>query len=459
MSNAAILIVDDEPDIRKLLALTVRKLGLEAFCAEDLAGARSMLGQRDFQFCITDMKLPDGNGIELIEHIQQHHQNLPAAVITAYGSMDVAVDAMKAGAFDFLTKPVDLERLRSLIDNALRLAPREAPEFPERSQLLGESAPIAAVRAQIAKLARSQAPVYICGESGSGKELVARMIHANGPRANKPFIPVNCGAIPAELMESEFFGHRKGAFTGAVADKAGLFQAAHEGTLFLDEVADLPVPMQVKLLRAIQEKAIRPVGVEQEIAVDVRILSATHKDMAAEVDAERFRSDLYYRINVIELRVPPLRERAEDIPGLAESCVARLAGEYRTAVPRLEDDALQALCAYEFPGNVRELENILERAFTLCEGNRIRAADLQLPRTADGNGNASASALVQTPAAPGTPAYDPEQQSLESYLEDIERRAITAALEHERWNRTAAARRLGMSFRSLRYRLKKLGIE
>nr|MBP8927030.1 sigma-54-dependent Fis family transcriptional regulator [Pseudomonadales bacterium] len=360
MSSPAILIVDDEPDIRELLAMTIRRMGLEAFCAENLDGARRQLERRPFDFCLTDMKLPDGSGLELIRHIQQHHAGLPVAVITAYGSVDLAIESMKAGAFDFLSKPIDIERLRALVSNALRLNVADKLHYPEQVQLLGKTEPVAHLRQQIIKLARSQAPVYITGESGTGKELVARLIHANGPRASQSFVPVNCGAIPAELMESEFFGHRKGSFTGAISDKQGLFQAAHGGTLFLDEVGDLPLAMQVKLLRAIQEKTIRPVGAEQEIRVDVRILSATHKNLAAEVEDGHFRSDLFYRINVIELCVPSLRERSADIPLLADFCVRRLATDYGIAVPRLHEDALDALQAYGFPGNVRELENVLE---------------------------------------------------------------------------------------------------
>ncbi len=456
MSSPAILIIDDEPDIRELLAMTVRRMGLDAFCAESLDGARRMLEKRRFDLCLTDMKLPDGTGLQLIEHVQQRHEGMPVAVITAFGSVDLAIESMKAGAFDFLTKPIDLERLRTLVTNALRLGAAEATlQCPDQVQLLGDTEPMVHLRQQIVRLARSQAPVYITGESGTGKELVARLLHANGPRAPGPFVPVNCGAIPSELMESEFFGHRKGSFTGAVADKQGLFQAAHGGTLFLDEVADLPLPMQVKLLRAIQEKAVRAVGSEQESRVDVRILSATHKDLAQLVEQGLFRRDLFYRINVIELRVPSLRERAADIPLIAGACVRRLAGEYGTAAPRLHEDALRALAAYAFPGNVRELENVLERAFTLCDGNVIRAPDLRLPGTGP--------AAAQPAAQPAMPAQEVQTElpdvPLEEYLEGIERRAIMRALELERWNRTAAAKRLGMTFRSLRYRLKKLGID
>ena len=365
-------------------------------------------------------------------------------MITAYGSLDTAINALKAGAFDYLTKPVDLARLRELVSTALRLSSPSDIEAPVDDRLLGDAPPMRTLRSQIGKLARSQAPVYISGESGSGKELVARLMHEQGPRAEKPFIPVNCGAIPSELMESEFFGHKKGSFTGAIEDKQGLFQAANSGTLFLDEVADLPLPMQVKLLRAIQEKAIRAVGGQQEMIVDVRILCATHKDLAAEVAAGRFRQDLYYRLNVFELRVPPLRERREDIALLAERMLGRLAEGGATRV-KLSSEALEKLKSYRFPGNVRELENMLERAYTLCENEQIQASDLRLSESSN--------------CAEAGDVSLAEISNLEDYLESIERKLIMQALEETRWNRTAAAERLGLTFRSLRYRLKKLGID
>ena len=444
MSPQKALIVDDEPDIRELLEITLGRMKLHTLSARNLKEAREHLARERIDLCLTDMRLPDGTGMELVQYIQQRHPQVPVAMITAYGSLDTAINALKAGAFDYLTKPVDLSRLRELVNTALRLQATSA-ERPVDSRLLGDSPPMKALRKQIEKLARSQAPVYISGESGSGKELVARQIHDLGPRADRPFVPVNCGAIPGELMESEFFGHRKGSFTGAIEDKQGLFQAANGGTLFLDEVADLPLSMQVKLLRAIQEKAVRPVGGQQEVAVDVRILSATHMDLAAEVAAGRFRQDLYYRLNVIEQRVPPLRERREDIAVLAESMLQRLAEGSGQPPARLQPDALDKLRGYRFPGNVRELENILERAYTLCEAEIIRASDL---RFAD---------------APGAP--DPgvaglaQVTDLEEYLENIERTLILQALEETRWNRTAAAQRLGLTFRSMRYRLKKLGLD
>lgn len=446
-ARQTILIVDDEPDIRELLEITLGRMKLETRSARDVKEAREWLARESFDLCLTDMRLPDGTGLELVQFIQQRYPQVPVAMITAFGSLDTAINALKAGAFDFLTKPVDLPRLRELVGTALRMpAPVPVDKEPSIDQrLLGDSPPMLALRKQIGRLARSQAPVYISGESGSGKELVARLIHEQGARADRPFIPVNCGAIPAELMESEFFGHRKGSFTGATEDKPGLFQAAHGGTLFLDEVADLPLTMQVKLLRAIQEKAVRAVGGQTENVVDVRILSATHKDLAAEVTAQRFRQDLYYRLNVIELRVPCLRERREDIPLLAHSVLARLAQGSGLPPVQLSPAALETLKSYRFPGNVRELENMLERAYTLCEDDRIEAGDLRLSETA-------------TSKEAGEPSLA-QIDNLEDYLESVERKLILQALEETRWNRTAAAQRLNMSFRSMRYRLKKLGLD
>ncbi len=437
----AALVVDDEPDICELLALTLRRMEVAVDTAGDLAEARRRLAGRRYALCLTDMRLPDGDGLELVAHIQRHHPETPVAVITAHGNVETAVEALKRGAFDFVSKPVDLATLRKMVASALRLAPGRRPRGAAGLELLGRSPAMERLRAMIRKLARSQAPVYISGESGTGKELVARLIHAQGPRADRPFVPVNCGAIPAELMESELFGHRKGSFTGAVGDKEGLFQAAEGGTLFLDEVADLPLAMQVKLLRAIQEKAVRPVGSPREVPVDVRILSATHKELGELVAQGAFRQDLYYRINVIELRVPPLRERREDIPLLAEHILGRLAGPGEA--PRLGAEALARLQAHPFPGNVRELENVLERAVTLCEGEEIQPEDLQL----DPPGPAPAGAEPELPLP------------LDPYLEAKEREVILKALERTGHNKTAAARLLGLSFRSLRYRLKKLGLD
>lgn len=446
MTSPLVLIIDDEPDILELLDLTLKRMNLATQSATTVAEARALLGNHRFDLCLTDMRLPDGDGMEIVRHIQQNCAETPVAMITAYGSLDTAISALKAGAFDFLTKPVDLKRLRDLVENALRLNRPAQSVAVEQSDdpILGKSPAIVQLRAQIAKLARSQAPLYISGESGSGKELVARRIHGLGPRANHPFVPVNCGAIPSELMESEFFGHRKGSFTGATADKPGLFQAARGGTLFLDEVADLPLAMQVKLLRAIQEKAVRPVGTQQEETVDVRLLCATHKDLAVEVAEGRFRQDLFYRINVIELSVPPLRQRREDIPLLASHILKQLAQRAGLPVPRLTAACLEQLCVYRFPGNVRELENMLERAFILAEGDVIDAPDILLSG-------------VQ-PARETAGQLD-QIDSLEDFLDDIERKAIMQALEETRWNKTAAAKRLGLTFRSLRYRLKKLGLD
>ena len=441
-SRQKVLIVDDEPDIRELLEITLGRMKLDTYSARDVGEALGLLKRETFDLCLTDMRLPDGNGLELVQHIQQRYPQVPVAMITAYGNVETAINALKAGAFDFLSKPVDLGRLRELVASALLLA---APGSTIDRRLLGDSLPMRNLRKQIDKLARSQAPVYISGESGSGKELVARLIHERGPRANHPFVPVNCGAIPSELMESEFFGHRKGSFSGAIEDKPGLFQAAHGGTLFLDEVADLPLPMQVKLLRAIQEKAVRSVGGQQEEVVDVRILCATHKDLDAEVAAARFRQDLYYRLNVIELRVPPLRERRDDIEPLASHVLMRLATDTGQPAAKLHPHALDALKSYRFPGNVRELENMLERAHTLCENKQIEASDLRL---AEGNCAIEGGLLDLT-----------QIDNLEAYLENVERQLILLALEETRWNRTAAAQRLNLSFRSMRYRLKKFGLD
>ena len=441
-SRQKVLIVDDEPDIRELLEITLGRMKLDTYSARDVGEALGLLKRETFDLCLTDMRLPDGNGLELVQHIQQRYPQVPVAMITAYGNVETAINALKAGAFDFLSKPVDLGRLRELVASALLLA---VPGSAIDRRLLGDSLPMRNLRKQIDKLARSQAPVYISGESGSGKELVARLIHERGPQANHPFVPVNCGAIPSELMESEFFGHRKGSFSGAIEDKPGLFQAAHGGTLFLDEVADLPLPMQVKLLRAIQEKAVRSVGGQQEEVVDVRILCATHKDLDAEVASERFRQDLYYRLNVIELRVPPLRERRDDIEPLASHVLMRLAADTGQPAAKLHPHALDALKSYRFPGNVRELENMLERAHTLCENKQIEASDLRL---AEGNCAAEGGLLDLT-----------QIDNLEAYLENVERQLILQALEETRWNRTAAAQRLNLSFRSMRYRLKKFGLD
>ena len=459
------LIVDDEHDIRELLVLTLGRMGLRTDTAANLAQARAQLARNRYDLCLTDMRLPDGSGIDLVAEISANHPDTPTAMITAYGNVEAAVEALKAGAFDFVSKPVDIHVLRRLVSHALDLGQRKREGAPQGiARLRGDSPALQALRATVAKVARSQAPIAIAGESGVGKELVARTIHAEGGRAKGPFVPVNCGAIPAELMESEFFGHKKGSFTGAHADKAGLFQAADGGTLFLDEIAELPLPMQVKLLRAIQEKSVRPVGGQAEVPVDVRILSATHKDLSALVANGSFRHDLYYRINVIGLRVPPLRERRDDLPQLAADILARLSGEQDRGAPvRLGGDALAALMVYPFPGNVRELENILERAMALADGDVIAAEDLALPAVEPLQGGLPAA----EPAAPATTLASSSSvavsasggAALPSYIEDLERKAIEEALLANRYNKTKAAAALGITFRALRYKLKKLGID
>jgi len=451
MTQALALIVDDEPDILELLEITLSRMNINSKPAQDITQAKQLLKQHRFDICLTDLQLPDGNGLELVEHIQKHNPNLPIAVITAFGSMEVAVKALKLGAFDFISKPVDLKSLKSLVSSAIKINDAVAPvDRRSRDQLLGDSVAMANVRAKIAKLARSKAPIYISGNSGTGKELVAKLIHQKGPRATQAFIPINCGAIPQELMESEFFGHKKGSFTGAIADKKGLFQTASGGTLFLDEMADLPLHMQVKLLRAIQENSIRPVGSEKETPIDVRILSATHKDLSQLVEQGDFRQDLYYRINVIELPLPSLSERREDIPLLVDHVLKKLNRTEEQATS-LSSDALKALQQYSFPGNVRELENILERAFTLCDNHLIQSDDLQLPRIKN---------KANTPKANSESPHKPTTDApLENYLDTLEKEAIVKALEKTRWNKTAAAKELGITFRALRYRLTKLGLD
>jgi two-component system response regulator PilR (NtrC family) len=461
MTKLTALIVDDEPDIRDLLEITLSRMGLNTVTAGTLAEGIAGMQKHTPNVCLTDMNLPDGKGIELVQWIQQHAPNTPVAVITAYGSMDTAIESLKAGAFDFVSKPVELPRLRELVNTALKLAQNPEPAQEDNSDpglLLGNSVQIHTLRNQARKLARSQAPVFIQGESGSGKELVARTIHQQGPRCDGPFIAVNCGAIPSELMESEFFGHKKGSFTGAVDNKAGLFQSARGGTLFLDEIADLPLPMQVKLLRAIQEKAVRPVGDSHEVPVDIRVLSATHKDLPGLVQNGLFRQDLFYRINVIEIRVPPLRERSGDIALLARHILQRIAREYECTPIALSDAAIDYLKGYHFPGNVRELENILERAFTLCDSDVIDSSDLQLGSSSS---HIDPSWLAPTGEVMATEDIKLSEQGLdlEGYLEGIERKAIEQALEATRWNKTAAAKKLGISFRALRYKLKKLGLD
>ncbi len=452
MTTKQVLIIDDEPDIRELLELTLGRMNLDTRAAANLDEGRQLLSEYPFDLCLTDMRLPDGNGLDMVRHIQEHYPDLPVAVITAFGNIETAVLALKAGAFDFVSKPVDINDLRNIVSLALKVkrtddeTADEAEATSGSGKMLGQSPAMQKVRSIIEKLARGQAPVYISGGSGTGKELAARLIHELGPRANKPFVPVNCGAIPEQLVESEFFGHKKGSFTGAIQDKQGLFAAADGGTLFLDEVGDLPIQMQVKLLRAIQEKSIRPVGTQAEIGVDVRILSATHKDLAQLVEQGEFRQDLYYRLNVIELAIPSLAQRKEDIPQLAQTINKRLAAEMGIEPPTLSQAAMDVLLGYAFPGNVRELENILERALTLCDGTEIQAEDLQLR-------GGTAPAATQDNGRPDS------DEGLDDYLSRIERGAIEEALLKTNQNKTAAAKLLGITFRALRYKLEKLGID
>ena len=453
MQKSRILIVDDEADIRELLSLTLQRMGLDTDCAGNEFEATQFMQKHSYDLCLTDMRLPDGDGLRLLEHVSKHYATTPVAVITAHGSAENAVAALKAGAFDYLAKPVSLNQLRALVRSALKL-PRpnqlrkggdkdaDAGDIPV---LLGDSALMQQTRQMIDKLARSQAPIHISGESGCGKELAARLMHLKGPRNEAPFVPVNCGAIPENLMESEFFGYKKGAFTGAEQDKEGFFQAANSGTLFLDEVADLPIQMQVKLLRAIQEKKVRKVGSTGEENVDVRIISATHHHLADAVKDGKFRQDLYYRLNVIELRMPALREMREDIPALACEILRKsAAGDSAVIAPALSPAALAALQEYQFPGNVRELENILERAVALCADAQIQKDDLQLTPPTATDAEIAAGDLSGLP--------------LQEHLDRVEKEAILRALEKTRYNRTAAAKLLGITFRALRYRMERLGI-
>ena len=465
MTARRVLIVDDEADIRDLLEMTLMRMGLETATAGDLKQAYQRLETGHYDLCLSDMQLPDGLGLELLTHIGKAYPGMPVAVITAHGSAENAVAALKAGAFDYLAKPVSLQQLRDLVKIALKL-PQASPapaglrrrsdqllaEHIEGPNLVGESKHIRHAREMIDRLARSQAPVYITGESGTGKEVAARTIHANSARADGPFVAVNCGAIPENLMESEFFGYRKGAFTGANQDKEGFFQAAQGGTLFLDEVADLPLQMQVKLLRVIQEKKVRRVGETSEENVNVRIVSATHQNLTERVQNGQFRQDLYYRLNVIELRMPSLREMPDDVPNIAHALLGRLAGEMGVALPELAPEAIEALKTYDFPGNVRELENVLERALALCNDAVIRRSDLYLSEP-----SADVPELVTTGSHAPLPATG--KLPLQEYLDKVEREAIMVALEKTRFNKTAAAKVLGITFRALRYRMERLAIE
>ncbi|WP_374348975.1 sigma-54-dependent transcriptional regulator [Chitinimonas sp.] len=442
-----VLVVDDEPDLRELVELTLLRMGLDVETADGVAAAKARLDAGGIDLCLTDMRMGDGNGLDIVRHIQSSGADVPVAVITAYGSLDNAVEALKAGAFDYLAKPVSLEQLRTLVRAALEVEkpPIKGAQARSSGPFIGDSAALREALTLIEKLARSQAPVYVTGESGSGKERAARLIHNQSSRAAAPFVPVNCGAIPENLMESEFFGTKKGAFTGADAERDGFFQAAEGGTLFLDEVADLPLAMQVKLLRVIQEKQVRKLGDTRETPVDVRIICATHQDLGRCVEEGRFRQDLYYRLNVIELHMPALREMRDDIPAIALGLLARLCSHNGMVEPALTAEARAALVAYDFPGNVRELENILERALALCDGQSITPEDLQLKRAAGDE------------ALPGAAIGD--KAPLQDYLDRVEREAIIEALDKTRFNRTQAAKILGVTFRSLRYRMERLGIQ
>jgi two-component system response regulator PilR (NtrC family) len=437
--NPVVLLVDDEPDILELLELALRKMGLEVDKASDVREALVKLASRRHDLCLTDMRLPDGDGLQVVQYITQHNLDVPVAVITAHGNMENAITALKTGAFDYLAKPVSLDQLRSLVKSALNL-PQQAVSSDDR-RLLGHGAAMQKARDLIARVARSQAPVHISGESGSGKELAARLIVQSGSRHDQPFIAVNCGAIPGNLMENEFFGYKKGAFTGADKDREGFFQVAHGGTLFLDEVADLPLEMQVKLLRAIQEKLVRKIGATSEDPVDVRIISATHRDLADLVRQGSFRQDLYFRLNVIPIQMPALRELREDIPEIAQRILDRIQGD---AGKRFSEEALHALQNYSFPGNVRELENIIERAVAMCSGSIIEVQDMLLVPVEQGQSDNSSLG---------------SKYPLTKYLDEVERQALLEALQQTGFNRTAAARLLGLTFRTMRYRMERLGIK
>ena len=483
--SATVLVVDDEPDLRTLYELTLLREGYEVTSAPDLAQARELLGLQRFDVLITDMRLPDGLGLELLRELGTAQRTERSIVITAYGSAENAVEALKGGAFDYLTKPVDLKQLRAAVRAALQSqrhvpaaqpaagAPaRAAPPPPGGVQALqrivGDSACMAQIRGRIEKVATSMAPVLILGESGTGKELVARAVHECSHRASGPFVAVNCGAIPENLIEAEFFGARKGAFTGATQDREGYFQAAKGGTLFLDEIGDLPLAMQAKLLRVIQERRVRPLGGVQEELVDVRLVSATHRDLTALVQSGGFRQDLFYRLNVIGLRTPALRERREDLPQLARALLQRICAESGHAAPELSAGALQWLQACALPGNVRELENLLQRALALSNGQRLEAEDFGEPPESGGSlydtprstatTTAAASSTSDTTPTAGLPAAPSVPADLQQYLDEQERQVLLQALRETDFNRTAAAARLGLNLRQMRYRIQRLGI-
>ena len=483
---ASILVIDDEPDLRTLYELTLLREGYRVETAATVAEAREQLSAKRFDAVITDMRLPDGFGMELLQDLRNQNRRERCVVMTAYGSAENAVEALRCGAFDYLTKPVDLRQFRSVVASAVQDpghttamrvargagAPRLAggagdahkPTYALQ-RLVGESAAMQDVKQRIAKVARSMAPVLIRGESGTGKELVARALHASSQRNEGPLVAVNCGAIPENLLEAEFFGARKGSYTGASQDRDGYFQAARGGTLFLDEIGDLPLAMQSKLLRAIQERSVRPLGSTQEEPVDVRIVSATHRDLAADVQAGRFRQDLYYRLNVIELMIPPLRERLEDLPALCAALLSRIGQESGSPVPRLTDDALRQIARYPLTGNIRELENLLHRAVALSDGQDLvvespawsappsspqEGQPLQAPSAAEGD---KAAPAVDAAGVPPTLPHD-----LQAWLDQQEREILVRALKETGFNRTATAARLGISLRQIRYRIERLNI-
>ncbi|MCO7225309.1 sigma-54 dependent transcriptional regulator [Pleionea sp. CnH1-48] len=455
MTEPTALLIDDEPDILELLSMTLLRMGINCHTASNVSEANQKLEKNTYDFCLTDMRLPDGSGLEIVEKIQHLPQEIPVAVLTAHGNMETAIEAMKLGAFDFVSKPVDLSNLRNLVTRALKVNSSQSKQnqFAGGRQFIGSTDCVQRLKQTILKVAKSQAPIYVHGESGTGKEMVARLIHKNGPRTDGPFIAVNCGAIPSELVESEFFGHKKGSFTGASQDKEGLFQAANGGTLFLDEIADLSLSMQVKLLRAIQERAIRSIGSDQEVNVDIRIISASHKDLKALVKDGHFRQDLFYRVNVIEVDVPALRERRDDIPELTNYFLERLAERNNTTKPSITEAALAKLKSYSFPGNIRELENMLERAVTLSVDASIDVADIKIDQSESYH-------IPQETTVEDIPSLPRRgNKPLEEFLEEVEKNTIMEALAETKGNKTAAAHLLGISFRAMRYRLKKLGLE
>ncbi len=469
MTKPVALIIDDEQDLLSLLSITLRRMGVESVKAGNVAEAMTQLGKRSYDLCLTDLRLPDGSGMDIVKHIQENHSEIPVAVITAFGDPKTAVEALKLGAFDYIAKPIEVEQLQAIIETSIRLSETEAAPDTKRT-LLGESELMQSIRALINKVARNQAPVHINGETGTGKELIARLIHDNGPRATNPFIAVNCGAIPRELMESEFFGHKKGSFTGAFSDKKGLFEAAHGGTLFLDEIADLPSDLQVKLLRTIQERTVRPVGEVAEKPIDVRLISATHKNLQEMIENGQFREDLYYRVNVIPINAPSLRERPVDIPVLAAHFTKLISSKSGIDTPTLSADAMKLLAGHAFPGNVRELENLLERTLALHDGGTITALDLDLiPGSASANSAAvpadqhgSIPDKIPTESeTPGEETQSLDQMALpiDEHLSNIEKALIVDALEKSGGNITKAASLLGTTFRSLRYKIKKLEID